>query len=274
MTPLVVPIRFFDEIALHLASCLMGGDFGSSQLMLIMGPPGGGKTYNLERSLGYLGVEQYTFAADHVESHQANKPIESLDARLSAVRRVIAQGSLSALVMDDADLLLGKYTGVQYTHNLQHLNQRLMEVATGYRQFGPCPIYVCANDASLLHSPLVRLGRARVFEWVPNPDEMLQIVRNLFDYLTPQDAIELVRSFPCETAAFFGRLRQQAMDEYLSGRLRRDGPALWKEAMMVAGGSMKAPTIKAPPGLLKELGKRIQSERRSLDGTENAGVMS
>lgn len=265
MSHTTVPTRFFNEVALHLTSCLFGDAFGASQIMLIVGPPGSGKTFNIERSMSALSVTSEVFSADHVESFQANHPIESLDARLSSVRRSIASGELSALIMDDADLLLGRYPGVQYTHNLQHLNQKLMEVATGYRQHGACPVYLCANDPSVLHSPLVRLGRARVFEWRPNRDEVIMVVQNLFPYLHWEDAAGLESAFPSESPAFFGRLRQQVMDAYLSVRLHRDVRSLLGEALAVSNGVSKPPTIRPSLSQLIELGNGIQAERALIN---------
>src|ERR1700722_20177721 len=126
-----VPGRFSEEVALHLLRCYsLDPDYGASQILLVIGQAGSGKTCELAQVVADAGVERVPFGADQSESEQANKPVVWLRSCFNQVRDSLKSGVPSALIIDNADLLLGRYSLTQYTHNLQRITSELLRVAS------------------------------------------------------------------------------------------------------------------------------------------------
>jgi SpoVK/Ycf46/Vps4 family AAA+-type ATPase len=66
---LKVPDRFARAIVRHLMRCFsLDPAIGSSQILALVGPPGGGKTFQLTRILAQADIEIVQFGAAEVES--------------------------------------------------------------------------------------------------------------------------------------------------------------------------------------------------------------
>jgi SpoVK/Ycf46/Vps4 family AAA+-type ATPase len=177
--------RFAAEVRLHMLTTFgVTGSASRPQILLIYGAPGTGKTFQLTECLRAYQVEPVVFDSAEVEHGTAGKPVDMLKAKINKVCKQNSHGTPSALILDDVDLLLGRFAGTQYTHNLQHIIQELMRVAVGIADATGAPervpMFLLANDISNLHLPLLRLGRARFFHWMPMPHEMALIVQHIF----------------------------------------------------------------------------------------------
>lgn len=228
--PPAIPPRFTDALLLHLARCFsMNGVAGSAQILLIVGEPGTGKTFQLTHTLSMHGVACVNFGAIEIENPSANEPLRVLRSRVDTVRRNLESGTPSALVIDDADLLLGRFALTQYTHNLQRVTAELMKIASainaedGIRPLA-APIFMLANNIDILHGPLLRPGRARLFQWKPTGDELQFVLERIFLELSSDDVRALRKEFPRQRVAFFSALRDALVDNYLLGIVRTGSP--------------------------------------------------
>jgi SpoVK/Ycf46/Vps4 family AAA+-type ATPase len=215
-----VPERFRAAVLRHLVRALLADPvFGGAQILAILGPPGGGKTFGLAQVLAEADVAVALFSAADIEDPRAGVPIRRLRSQLAEVEATIAGHAPAALVIDDADLLLGRFAGTQYTHNLQHLVGELMALASSVSFERPgariAPVFLIGNDVSLLHAPLLRPGRARILRWEPTTAEISGIAQSLFPLLTRDECERLTRRHPREPLAFFAALREALVDRYV-----------------------------------------------------------
>ena len=271
-----LPARFAIEIKTHVLSTLAGSRFGASQILLVIGEPGTGKTWNLFRVLSRAGVHVSTWDATEVESPNANQPVERLEGAIAQVRATIRTGRPAALVLDDTDLLLGRIAGTQYTHNLQHLVQHLMSVATGDPESMPCPIFFCANDPALLHAPLIRHGRAKKFHWEPDEAERFSMMHAHFPSLAEPDARAVFARFRQQPPAFFSALRQIATERYVRDELLSgDDTLLWRQAVAAANGQLKLPTYAVDVPAMIRLGAELLDAQAAMKlGLATSGPFS
>ncbi|HEV7450567.1 MAG TPA: hypothetical protein VGO16_04110 [Pseudonocardiaceae bacterium] len=170
--------------------------------------------------LDQAGVITVVFGANEIESPSANEPIRALRARVDEVMSNLDRHVPSALVLDDADLLLGRFALTQYTHNLQRVTAELMRIAGAVNlesQGGAlaAPIFMLGNRRDLFHEPLLRPGRARLFIWVPERDEVQLVLERVFHESTPHDIASLIEKFRGQQLSFFAALRDALLDEFL-----------------------------------------------------------
>ena len=229
--------------------CLsMDSMLGAPQILAIAGRPGTGKTFQLSTSLNLAGVTSVYFAAEDVESPNANTPVLRLRERLAEVTDLLRRGEPAALVLDDADLLLGRFASTQKTHNLQRLIAELMRVANarwaGSVSSTPLPIFMIGNDLASLHQPLLRAGRARVLQWDPRSAELEEMVASLFREISHADVESLVTAFPAQPIAFFAALRASVTDAYWSAQLAGLEPAVLLRQVLSTRGTGPQPTFK------------------------------
>lgn len=220
MSAFAVPARFSDAVILHLLRCFtMDPNFGTAQILLITGAPGSGKTFQLRHTLVAAGVEIVEFDAGDVESPSANEPIRRLQSCTTRVRENLDKKIPSALVIDDAHLLLGRMGQTQYTHNLQRIIAELMKTATAVNlQSGVAvatPIILIANHSDYFNEAMVRHGRARHLHWCPSHDELSSIVHNIFPLMRDPAIRSLLECFVAEDVSFFAALQDAMIDKYL-----------------------------------------------------------
>lgn len=227
MPSFVVPQRFTEAVVLHLMRCFcMDPDFGSGQILLITGAPGSGKTFQLYHTLAQAGVRAVGFDAGDVESASANEPVRRLVSRMEAVTSAIRSRVPSALVIDDAHLLLGRFELTQYTHNLQRIVAELMRAATAVNLSNgtavAAPMILVANRADLFDSAMIRHGRARHLHWDPTCCELELVVQALFPQMVHAEISTLLNQFAGEQVSFFSALRDAMIDEYLLLRISKE----------------------------------------------------
>lgn len=225
-----IPARFRATVLEHVLRCfIVDPTFGGSQVLAIVGPPGVGKTFQLSRACVSADVQLVSFNAVDAEHPNSNRPIVRLRECLEEVETLLASQLPAALVLDDADLLLGRFGNTQYTHNLQRLLAELMSVAGSITvdrsEPRRLPIFLIANDIDVVHAPLFRAGRARRFDWLPSPTEQAEIVSGLFPLLTEIEAARLSADFPDQPVAFFASLRDAMVDSHVRRLLRDEEPA-------------------------------------------------
>lgn len=219
--------RFFAQVRSHLIAnfaalplrpCMMG----------IFGPPGEGKSLQLERSIERCNVEVVWVNAGDLESDNAGEPARILVDVLRSAASATADGEPTAVVLHDVDTTLGEWRNNTGTVNHQHLIAELMHFAdrpTAPRFGGVrIPVFVTGNDGTKLYAPLTRARRMALFSWIPTPDEKVEIVNALFRRASSDPfGPALIGQFDDEAVAFFADVLSR-LDESLFLEQLRDLP--------------------------------------------------
>lgn len=208
--------RFFHAVHRHLASNFLDLEV-RPPILGIFGPPGEGKTYQLERSIEACETEILWINAGDLESESAGQPARVIVDTLRDAAEQIAASKPTAVVLHDIDTTLGEWTDNTGTVNHQHVLAELMHFADRPKspRYGEAriPVLITGNDAAKMYRPLMRARRMALFTWIPTPDERLEIVRHIFDNVSHQDAsLLLAEAYPEHPIAFFADVAGAAME--------------------------------------------------------------
>lgn len=203
----VISPAFERTVILHLARNSMSNLPVSAPLMLgIQGPPGEGKTFQCEKILSRLGVESFLISGGQLESFEAGRPAELIRSTYLRAGLTLGNGrQLVAMVLNDIDTSIGDWGElVQYTVNRQAVVGELMHLADyptviNGKKTRRVPIIFTGNDFTKLYGPLIRLGRMKIFTWMPSFDEKLPVVANMMPHLKLSEVRELMERL-CENA--------------------------------------------------------------------------
>lgn len=202
---LFIPQRFIDKIELHLYKNETDQN-GTPLIMLISGPPGEGKSFQLEVVLKKHGAKIFRISTGELENKNSGVPAEIVRERYLAASCFTEDNPdiIAVLVFDDIDAGIGNFgNNTQYTVNTQNVSGELMAIADKPRNVAGqstnrIPIFMTCNDSSKLYEPLRRTGRLTQFVWVPTIQEKIAMVLQLFSSLDEQKASELVKSIEKE----------------------------------------------------------------------------
>jgi hypothetical protein len=202
---------------------------GIPLLLGIQGPPGEGKTYQVERILEDAGVVPVLLSGGELESPNAGAPAARVRAAYLEAGGYVGANNPSVVLLNDADAAIGSWGDLtQYTVNTQNLITELMHLAdyptqVEGRQTQRIPIILTGNDFTRLYAPLRRSGRMRLFSWRMQPTERAAALRSLFPWLTDQQATELVHRFPDQPISFWAAVRRRMDDTALITALHKYG---------------------------------------------------
>ncbi|MQY09270.1 AAA family ATPase [Actinomadura macrotermitis] len=227
MTP-HIPERFMRRVRRHLvaASCFPDHPL----LMMIQGPPGDGKSYQLAQTLREWQVALFVESGAQLSGRMEAASLDKLRGLLEAVELYCEKnpGAWPAIVLEDFDLSpAGQRDDVRYTVNSQLLTGALMNLAEGVPLHGSgrvpqrrIPIFITGNDFSILHGPLMRPGRMDIFTWEPNAAERFAVIAALIRRHIPRaddGAIhKLLKAHPrAPVAAFSAAVRACLADRAL-----------------------------------------------------------
>jgi hypothetical protein len=217
-----IPERFFQTVAVHIVKNII--DIEGWQVPLILGihgPSGEGKTFMCENVLQQLGVKSLLISGGQLESENAGAPAALLRKTYVDAGRMIREGSalMASVLVNDFDTGVGNWGKiVQFTINTQQLFAEFMhladypEIVAGEKTFR-IPIIITGNNFESLHAPLTRAGRMWSFEWIPNPQDRVNIVKEIFPLLSQQQIQDLVLThFRDKPIAFFSHLKSSLLD--------------------------------------------------------------
>ena len=193
--------RFEKEVLLHVFKNI-STQFENSPLILgIQGPPGEGKTYQLNKLFDKYNFKAVYISVGELESNNAGEPASLIRKKYIECAEYMEKGFLSALIINDIDTGIGNFGPlVQTTINTQQLIGQLMDLADRPNIIGSSisikrvPIIFTGNDFNKLYGPLIREGRMINFEWIATIEEKTQMIRNVFPKLDESDIIELYNS--------------------------------------------------------------------------------
>jgi hypothetical protein len=197
--------------------------------LLIYGPPGEGKTFQLRNCLREFDVDRHEIDSTAVEDPQAGRPDREIMRRFTdAAADAARSGRPGCVVMEDVHLLLGRYDTTQYTMNLQHVLSQLMlfaDTMSNTSEHARLPVFMTANDTTVLAPALIRHGRARQYKWFPDPEEKRSILADALPELTDDELTLLTGEYPNQPVSFFCQARHEAQYDLFDGIALTDNPA-------------------------------------------------
>lgn len=212
---------FQKKVSLHITKNFIKLNHVNVPLILgIWGKKGMGKTFQTQLVLDTLGCTGIMMSAGELESEKAGEPAKLLRTRYLEAGSLVKKGQLACLVINDLDA-----GNTQYTVNNQMVNSTLMNIAenpTNVQMNGSyindenprVPIIVTGNDFSSLYSPLIRDGRMEKFYWEPTRDDIVGIVKGIFerDHIKLDVIKQLITDFNDQSIDFFAALRCRIYD--------------------------------------------------------------
>jgi SpoVK/Ycf46/Vps4 family AAA+-type ATPase len=261
-----ISTEFKRHIFLHLyLNATAIAEDSTPLFFLIYGAPGEGKSFQLARCLREFDVDRHDLDSTAVEDPSAGRPDREI-IRLfqDAAEGVNQTGRPSCLVMEDVHLLLGRYATTQYTMNLQHVLSQLILFAdrmTNTRANYRIPVFMTANDTTVLNQSLVRHGRARQFSWAPPFKERIAILAGILPELKTDEIASLASRFPDKPVSFFAQLRHEVQYEFISDVILTDNPAL-RLRRAVADGPAGRPQIDLTLELLLRSAERLTKDEK------------
>jgi hypothetical protein len=233
MTSPLINEKFRVSVESHLFGNLLIKDTRSPLILGIFGPPGEGKTFQLDYICKSLKITQTIISPGELESENAGHPaqlLRKLYIEAGTPNLGTVKSEPKVLVINDIDTVLGNWGAlVQYTVNRQILYGQLM----AFCDF-PCevsghstnrvPIIITGNNPKILYQPLLRSGRMRMMPWVPDITDKLPIVARIFPGLLTSDISNLVSLYPNQPISFWSdidaRYWENRMAEWLNERSR------------------------------------------------------
>jgi len=224
---IIIPERFKNTISLHIIKNILNQkDIRAPLILGINGPTGEGKTFQTELILKEMGITAIKISAKDFENERAGAPGLLLCERYWEASELVEinESSMAVLFINDIDAGIGHWSGeVQYTVNTQIVLATLMNIAdypefVGDKITKRIPIIVTGNDFTKLYLPLIRECRMTIFNWIPNLEEKINIIRhNIFTAKTISDTdIEnIVLAFKDKPIAFFANLKSKLFDDQL-----------------------------------------------------------
>lgn len=206
-----IPKRFQNMVNTHLLGNML--DIPEYPLMMaIVGRPGMGKTLQLRSFLERSGIKVFSISSADLESDLAGAPAKLLKSQYVKASVEISMKRPAVLVIDDIDTTVGEWEQNTGTVNHQGILAFLMHLADN-----PCyiegigatkrvPVFLTGNRFELLYEPLRRPGRMYHFEWEPNVEEKIKIVREILDVADERIAERLVKNNPEQSISFFSSL--------------------------------------------------------------------
>jgi SpoVK/Ycf46/Vps4 family AAA+-type ATPase len=208
---LYIPERFIEAVDAHMLGNML--DISNYPLiLLIVGLPGMGKTYQLRSYLEIVGVEVFSISAADLESDRAGVPAKLLEQKYIEASSSISSGNPAVLLIDDIDTTLGEWKKNTGTVNHQDILAFLMHIADkpsfieNVGSVNRVPVFFTCNYFNRLYKPLIRDGRANRFDWEPTREEKIAIVTSVFRFEDSKTAEMLVDAYPTKPISFFSNL--------------------------------------------------------------------
>ncbi len=214
-----IPKRFSDKIMSHIIKISMG--YPSPLLLIIQGEPGIGKSFQTQKilisnNLSYEVIDSSVLAGEH--EGDSIKILKEIYIHQSMKQKV------SAIIIDDFDMsIANQKNNFSKTSNSDILNTFLMHLCDNPalidgKKVNPVPLIITGNDFTNMYAPLVRDGRADIFEWSLLEDEKIKIVDAIFsEYNLSKDQIkDLVSKYSTKSISFFKQIKLSFIDNHIN----------------------------------------------------------
>jgi hypothetical protein len=216
-------------IRTHLLANLLVDNLDSPSILGVFGPPGEGKTFQIELICNELGLAQHILSPGELESENAGAPGQLLRRQYLLAGTDSSDGRAGVLVIHDIDTILGNWGDlVQYTVNRQVVYAQLMAFCDFPQQVAgqTCrrvPIILTGNNPSILYGPLLRPGRTRLFRWRPDPVTRAKMVARIFPTVDHAAIERLVEGHCDMPTSFWASVRSHLMERHLESYVAEMG---------------------------------------------------
>ena len=241
---LVMPSPRYYRLVTHIVRNIAGQP--GPMICIVYGPPGEGKTTGISFAAQSTGTEVFAPHPGLFESDKAGHPARLFRNIYGEAAEVIrgqhpklckgGKKKPAAIVIEDADKVLGRFPDTHYTVNGQHLCGLMQALCDDpsrvFRRPMPrIPLLLSCNDLTVLPESIRRHGRADLISWRLSHEERVQIVSGMYPLISPDDIENLVLSHASEPIAFFVELRRRWIDRQSQSFFREIKP---RQALQLA----------------------------------------
>lgn len=273
--PQVMPRRFYDRVTSHVCQSTVFTERRPPMVLGVIGKPGMGKTENVERACRRNGWAFHWIAGSDLAGFQQGAPIEKFKQGLYAalVKKRDQSAEAAVLLIDDFDLtIMNTKADRWYTEHTQLLTSQFMSYCDKPVEYlqstEPVSIVVTLNTIDGFHSPLIREGRMRLWQWVPTADETMAMARERLSELDERVADRVIETFRAEPIAFFAHLENEIFAsavELVIGDRDVQGQGIIPD-LRVKKASFGTWMNSLKSEWVVEVGQRVRAERQSRQG--------
>lgn len=216
---------FERNVLTHIVSLYLPDNhyFQAPMFLAIEGRAGEGKTTQTIATCSQHGIYIIYVSASELSGAHEKDSINVMKKIYSAAINLKNTGKVVAILIDDFHM--GNATtdeNVKRTINSNLLTGHLMNLAENNNSI-KIPIILTGNDFSKTYAPLLRSGRADMFEWNPNYEEKKEIVKNIlrrFANINEQEFNELFDKYANNSISDFYQLaneyRKMLFSDYIT----------------------------------------------------------
>ena len=222
---------FRKPVRTHLLANLLSDVPNFPLILGLFGPPGEGKTFQVEKICEELGLQQFLLSPGELESENAGAPGQLLRRLYLQAGAKAGQAGPGVLVIHDVDTILGHWGDlVQYTVNRQVVYAQLMAFCdfpndVGGHKTARVPIVVTGNNPSILYGPLLRPGRMRLLHWRPSLTTRVKMVAPIFPMIRPDDLLPLVAKYEHKPISFWADVHVSIVETRVTAAIDDIGEA-------------------------------------------------
>lgn len=274
----IVPYEFENVVLGHIYNNRLFPET-AALILVIVGSSGSGKSFNVEQTCrsfdifckfttgatfqGNEGAPRRQFQTAYKEALAgAGVHLDKVVDRISPDHPSPTREAV--LLIDDLHLSLASQRSDNFSQNTQLFQSTLMSACDDPcsifeldSRFGPSlrvPIIATTNATSEVYQPLLRHGRARLFEWKPTPENNMQAAQRLLFQFARESTEGVITKYRNEIPAFFRELVSRAREELIIRCIRRGSPVVRSEILV----ECQAVTSER----LFELAEQVKAEER------------
>lgn len=212
-----VPSAFQSMVLSHAVCTLRGNlhrDYVDAPVFLvIVGPPGIGKTYQTIASASTAGLRVFYCSASKLTGDHLGESADRMSNLYAAASKDVEKREGFPIILID-DFHLGEAAvsdKMETTVNSNILTSRLMNICDE-ADLARIPIVLTANRLDDVEPALLRDGRTRVFPWSPTTEDIRKTVAKAYGSMgiNPEVAYKILDDYKERTVAFYCAIAEEA----------------------------------------------------------------
>ncbi|GEM_PF-846667 len=217
---MIVTKKFMEKVLVHVVSQYMTYNeiFVPPLYLVIEGPAGEGKTSQTIATLIQHDIDVLYVSASELSGAHEGDAVRIFDAIYYYAIYRKENGHCVSILIDDFHMgIANQDSKIEKTINSNLLTGRMMNLAEHSNE-RKIPIILTGNDFSMVYAPLIRSGRADMFEWKPDFKEKISIVKNILDPFVKLDNTEYIKffnTFKNATVSDFAQLKNDIRKKYV-----------------------------------------------------------
>ena len=217
---MIVPEEFERRIAVHVFSLFseLNKTVVPPLYLAIEGAPGEGKTSQTLAVLLKFGIDAIYVSASDISGAHERESVDVLNSILEYANHLRDDDKLVSIVIDDFHMgIITQDQAVKKTINTNLLTGKMMNLAD-CSETKRVPIILTGNDFSTVYAPLLRAGRADLFEWNPTGETKKQIVTQIlstFVDINEDDVEHFFNRYQNRSISDFAQLKNDYRKKYI-----------------------------------------------------------